>query len=91
MAWKLPAPVVAVQQRRRRHPAMATKSGEPRPPRAPWYRPERQTPPRDPEERLAALRRSRARSRGLLGVVLVGGALWFGIAALIWWLIAGSW
>jgi len=33
------------------------------------------------------LRKSRARSRGLLGVVMFGVALWFGILAAIWALI----
>ena len=44
---------------------------------------------RDFDPRAADLRRSRARSRGLLGVVLIGVALWFGIIAAVWAVVRG--
>jgi len=43
----------------------------------------------DFDSKSADVRRSRARSRGLLGVVLIGVALWFGIIAAIWALVRG--
>jgi len=46
-------------------------------------------PGRGFDARAADLRRSRARSRGLLGVVLIGVALWFGVIAAILALIHG--
>jgi len=66
---------------------MNAKSGKPRASghRAETRRTERSSDglePADPD-----LRISRARSRGLLGVVLIGAALWLGIIAAVWELI----
>ncbi|HTS93956.1 MAG TPA: hypothetical protein VLX09_01185 [Stellaceae bacterium] len=43
----------------------------------------------DFDSKSADVRRSLARSRGLLGVVLIGVALWFGIIAAVWALVRG--